>query len=66
MMKGDAMRRSGGLLMILQWIAAFVGTGLLFWVRVRWRPSKRVRGALLRPAKVLGSSSSLYLSTKTR
>lgn len=25
MMKGDAMRRSGELLMILQWIAAFVG-----------------------------------------
>lgn len=28
-MKGDAMRRGGELLMILRWIAAFVGTGCL-------------------------------------
>lgn len=30
-MKGDAMRRSGELLKILQRIAAFVGMGLFFW-----------------------------------
>lgn len=57
MMKGDAMRRSGELLMILEWIAAFVGVwGGFGAVCVRWRPSKRVCGALLRPAKVLGRS----------
>lgn len=63
MMKGDAMRRSGELLMILQWIAAFVGIWGFF---LGPYTMASIQTGLWGSAKVLGSSFSLYLSTKTR